>query len=242
MATTLPGGAATPTFTANGSNAAKNTTVTFHAAGTYTFTATITDGSGLSTTSSVTVTVSQVATSVAVTPANMFVLLGGTQQYSASLLDQFGSAMAVQPAFTWTAAVGTITSGGLLTAPRTAGTDTITATSGLLHGSTGVTYSAACFLGLKDPTLAGLTQGLFTKDGEITRLDMIAILQSVAADGTISATDFSDLKTIVADAAALDMPGYVKVLATDVVNGNLANAHYQGQTLGDLAAGSAARS
>ena len=53
---------------------------------------------------------------------------------------------------------------------------------------------------------------------------MIAILSSVAADGTVSATDFSDLKTIVADAATLDMPGYVKVLATDVVDGNLANA------------------
>ena len=169
VATTLPGGAATPTFTANGSNAAKNTTVTFHAAGTYTFTATITDGSGLSTTSSVTVTVSQVATSVAVTPANMFVLLGGTQQYSAALLDQFGNAMAVQPAFTWTAAVGTITFGGMLTAPRTAGR-TRSRPPADRSRLDRRDHSAACFLGLKDPTLAGLTQGLFTKDGSITRL------------------------------------------------------------------------
>src|SRR5262249_49480939 len=36
-------------------------------------------------------------------------------------------------------------------------------------------------------------------------------------------------------------PGYVQVLAGDVVNGNPANAHFQGQTLGNLAAGSTAR-
>ncbi len=44
-------------FSANGSNAAKNTTVTFAKAGTYSFTVTITDQVGLSVTSSVSVTV-----------------------------------------------------------------------------------------------------------------------------------------------------------------------------------------
>ena len=49
------------------------------------------------------------------------------------------------------------------------------------------------------------------------------------------------MRTIVgADAAKLNMPGYVQALASDVVNGNPANAHYQGQALGNLAAGSAA--
>ena len=36
------------------------------------------------------------------------------------------------------------------------------------------------------------------------------------------------------------MPGYVQVLAGDVVNGNPANANYQGQPLGNLAVGSSA--
>ena len=36
------------------------------------------------------------------------------------------------------------------------------------------------------------------------------------------------------------MPSYVQVLAGDVVNGNPANAHYQGAPLGNLAAGSSA--
>ena len=60
------------------------------------------------------------------------------------------------------------------------------------------------------------------------------------AKGSVSATDFADLKTIVADAAALKMPDYVRVLAGDVVIGNAANAKYQGQALGNLAAGSSA--
>ena len=38
------------------------------------------------------------------------------------------------------------------------------------------------------------------------------------------------------------MPGYVQVLASDVVNGNAANATYQGQPLGNLAVGSSAPS
>jgi hypothetical protein len=56
-ATATPAGAKTPTFAANGTNAAKNTTATVFAPGTYQFTVTITDSSGLLTTSAVSVTV-----------------------------------------------------------------------------------------------------------------------------------------------------------------------------------------
>ena len=101
-----------------------------------------------------------------------------------------------------------------------------------------ITWGGANSLGLMDQTLANLVQSL-DADGSISRLDMIQILRSVAANGTLSATDLADLRTIVgADAAKLNMPGYVQVLASDVVNGNAANAHYQGQTLGNLAANS----
>ena len=48
---------------------------------------------------------------------------------------------------------------------------------------------------------------------------------------TISATDLNDLKTILTDAAALHIPGYVQTLACDVIDGNAANANFQGQTL-----------
>ena len=61
-------------------------------------------------------------------------------------------------------------------------------------------------------------------DGSLSRADMIQILTSVGASGTVSATDFADLKTILANAAQYNMPSYVQVLAGDVVNGNAANA------------------
>ena len=48
------------------------------------------------------------------------------------------------------------------------------------------------------------------------------------------------MKTILGEAATLNMPGYVQVLAGDVINGNPANANYQGQPLGNLAVGSTA--
>ncbi len=62
------GGPSGATFAANGSNAAKNTTVTVTQAGDYTFLATITDKGGLSTTSTVNVTVSQTPTCITVNP------------------------------------------------------------------------------------------------------------------------------------------------------------------------------
>ena len=64
-------------------------------------------------------------------------------------------------------------------------------------------------------------------DGSLSRADMIQILTSVGAGGTLSATDLSDLKTILANAAQYNMPNYVQVLAGDVVNGSPANADYQ---------------
>src|SRR5262249_42445883 len=78
---------ALPTFSANGSNAAKTTTVTFDRAGTYTFQVTITDAGGLSTTSSVTVTVAQTLTSIKVSPSSSTVTQGGTVQLTATGYD-----------------------------------------------------------------------------------------------------------------------------------------------------------
>jgi hypothetical protein len=58
--TSRPQGAPLPTFSANGTNAAKNTTVKFPGPGDYALTVTITDAAGLSTTSTVNVTVATV--------------------------------------------------------------------------------------------------------------------------------------------------------------------------------------
>ena len=134
-----PTGAAVPSFSLNGSNAAQNTTATFSQAGTYVIQATITDAGGLSTTSPVTLTVDQTFTSIALSPANTSLAAGGTQQFSATALDQFGIGMAVQPSFTWSATDGVIDPTGLFVAPPTSGPVTIGATSGSVGGSTTVT-------------------------------------------------------------------------------------------------------
>ena len=90
-ATTLPNGAAMPTFSDNGSNAAKDTTATFSMAGTYGITVTITDPYGLSTSSSVSVTVNQ-------TPTSIF-NSGQPPTATATVFDQFGNPLANQPTF-----------------------------------------------------------------------------------------------------------------------------------------------
>ena len=234
--TSAPSGAAAPTFNVNGTNAAKQATVTFGKAGTYTFTAKITDADGLSVTSDVTVVVNSMASGVAVSPANATLALGTTQQFSAAAVDQFGAALATQPTFTWKTTAGSISAKGLFTAPKKAGSATITAVSGSIQGTTTVTVGSS-LLGLKDAALESLAEKLFG-DGSINRLDMIQILRSVGSDDNkVDATEIGDLKTILNDASMLKIPGYVQVLAGDVVKGNTANAHFQGKPLGNLAAG-----
>jgi hypothetical protein len=249
---TGPSGAAAATFSANGTNAAKNTAVTFHQAGTYSFTADIVNPQNLSVLSNaVSVKVDQTLTGFAISPATVGVYLGSAQAFTAAGTDQFGQAIALPSgtSVSWSVASavgstvkGTITSTGALTAsyvaPATATKDVVTAVDGSQTATANVTVTST-FLGLQDATLAALVQS-DDADGSLNRADMIQILGTAAGEngGVLSAADFSDLKTILSDAATLDMPQYVQVLAGDVVNGNPANAHYQGQTLGNLAVGS----
>jgi hypothetical protein len=139
--TSKPAGAADPTFSVNGSNAAKNTVATFSRAGSYTFLVTITDAGGLSATSTVSVTVQQTLTTIQVTPRTATVKVGGTVQFTALALDQFGNALGVQPAFTWTlTGRGSLSSKGLYTAPRKPGGPyTIRATAQGIVGKASVT-------------------------------------------------------------------------------------------------------
>jgi hypothetical protein len=136
-------GPAAVSFSANGSNAAKNVTATFTRAGTYTFVVTITDAGGLSVTSNTSVTVQQTLTSITVTPATTTVLVQQTVQFTATAFDQFGQALSTQPKFTWTlTGRGTLSSTGLYTAPRRAGGPyTITASAGGIKGTAQVTVT-----------------------------------------------------------------------------------------------------
>ena len=137
----------------NGTAAGNNTTATFTKAGSYAFQVTITDTSGLSSSSSVSVTVNQTWTSIVVTPASSTVNEGGTQQFSASALDQFGLAMASQPTFNWSlSGVGSLSSSGLYTAPGNTGSATVTATSGSFSATASVTVT----VGQSRPTVTGI--------------------------------------------------------------------------------------
>jgi hypothetical protein len=158
QATTVPNGAGTPTFSANDSNAARNSTATFTSAGAYVFSVTITDPEGLTATSSVNVTVNQTLTTIIVSPSTVNIQLQTTQQFSATGYDQFGGQLLTQPKWTWTTTTGTITTGGFLTdSSGTAGM--VTATSGLFRGTANFTASPAEIV--PDPILPGSLTDLY---------------------------------------------------------------------------------
>jgi hypothetical protein len=132
------------TYSANGTNHAKNTTATFSAAGSYTFTATIANAGGLVTTSSVSVTVNAVLTAVSIAPVTIGVSTG--RQLTGTAVDQFGNAMTSQPALTWSLlnGVGSITAAGLYTAPAGGlATAQVKATTGSASGTGVVNVVAA---------------------------------------------------------------------------------------------------
>ncbi|MGA2033876.1 MAG: alkaline phosphatase family protein [Thermoguttaceae bacterium] len=136
VATAMPAGAASPLFNVNGNNAAKNTTVSFSQAGRYAFQVTIADPAGLSVTSATNVLVSQTLSRLTISPTAVILGLGAKRQLAAAGFDQFGAAMAANPA--WTATAGTITAAGLYHAPAGAAKGTVTAKSGSLSATVAV--------------------------------------------------------------------------------------------------------
>ena len=106
-ATTIPNGATAPIFSVNGNNAAQNTVATFSKAGIYTFTVTMVNRQGLSTTVTVNVTVNQTP-KVTVTPGGVSIAANGTQTFTvASAVDQFGNSLGVS-SWAWSASTGSI--------------------------------------------------------------------------------------------------------------------------------------
>jgi regulation of enolase protein 1 (concanavalin A-like superfamily) len=142
-ATSLPEGAAVPTFGDNGTNAAKAVTATFTKAGTYTFRVRIADVAGLSALSDVTVVVEPTLTRLALTPAGPApVAPGQSLQFTAAEVDQFGDPIeGAAPQVLWVSTGGSITQDGWFTAPAETGTYTITALAGGADGSAEVTVA-----------------------------------------------------------------------------------------------------
>jgi hypothetical protein len=144
----VPANAPPPIFTANGTNAAKNTTAIFNQAGSYTLTATIKDQSGLTTTSTVTVVVSQTVTQMYVQPPNTSVAIGSTPlQFYVIGSDQFSNPIIFAnpgaPTVAWSVSGGgTISNSGVFT-PTADGTFTVTAISDGYTAVTTVTVTGA---------------------------------------------------------------------------------------------------
>jgi hypothetical protein len=175
-------GAPEVTFTASGTNAAKSATAAFTKVGTYVFTATVTDAGGLSTTSSVSVTVSPVLTTIAVGPASIALNAAATKQFTATANDQFGIALVPQPTITWsqTGGIGTVSSTGLLTASESSVTGTVTATSGTLVGASAVTITNHA------PTVASAaTAAPNPATGTATSLSVLGVDEDTAEGGLI---------------------------------------------------------
>jgi hypothetical protein len=92
-------------------------------------------------------------------------------------------------------------------------------------------------LNISDLALRSLVRQDVNRDHVLNRADMLAIFGEVEQDGKVTSNEFTDLKHVVGDTSYFVGVGYVDVLASDVVNGNAANAHYQGTTLGNLTGG-----
>ena len=123
-------------FSPNGDNASKNTTAYFDKAGDYLFTISTHDGQNLATTSSVMVRVVPTPARVDVAPEIASVTNGGSQQFTASLVDQFDDPVTPQPvSFTWSSdGGGVISSSGLFTASSEGGPFDVSAASASFGG------------------------------------------------------------------------------------------------------------
>jgi hypothetical protein len=85
---------------------------------------------------------------------------------------------------------------------------------------------------LQDVHIQVLAQADTTRDGTLTRNDMIGIFKLVAHEGKILRTaELSDLTTLVGNAKELGMPEYVESLSSKVVGYNPANTQYRGKSL-----------
>ena len=129
-------------FSVSGTNAAQDTTATFSQAGTYTFEVIASDTTGKTAKSDVTVTVDQTLTLIKVSPQTVTIAATANQPFSAQAGDQFSILMSPQPSFAWSLAsgVGSINPAtGVYSAPGTAGSAVVEASSGGVRGTASVT-------------------------------------------------------------------------------------------------------
>jgi uncharacterized repeat protein (TIGR01451 family) len=136
-----PSGAKPLEFSVNGTNAARNATVRVQKDGTYQLHCVITNGIGHSVTAPVELIITQVATSLRLTPHAQTFARGASMQYGGTALDQFGHPMRTAPtlAFKVKSGSGTFNDHGMFTAGQTWGHVLIQISEDGLTGDLGAT-------------------------------------------------------------------------------------------------------
>ncbi len=92
---------------------------------------------------------------------------------------------------------------------------------------------------LQDAAIRSLAKERFA-DHVLGRADMLAVFDEVKRQGDVTAVELGDLQAIAGRSALFTGVAYVQNLSGKVALGNTANAHYQGEALGNLAAGDSA--
>jgi hypothetical protein len=141
-----------------------DTTVTFVSDGTYVLELTA-DDTALQATDTVTITVEAAPAlmAIAVTPADVALVYGATQAFSASGTDQYGDPIGVTAV--WSATGGTIDADGNYTAGDTTGTFTVTAEDGAVSGTANVTISEPPLTANAGGPYTGAEQSAIALDG-----------------------------------------------------------------------------
>jgi hypothetical protein len=136
-----PEGAKLPLFNVNADSAAQEVIARFSKDGGYILKCTVADPSGYFATTDVFVTVSQKATTLRIQPHKAHIAQNGSQQYTTTVLDQFGHLMRNTQVLTYAvqsgAASGSIGSTGLFIATAVDGVVTIEIEDGKLIGTVG---------------------------------------------------------------------------------------------------------
>lgn len=201
----LTSGPASVTYSANNSNAAKNSDVTFTEVGIYDFVVAVVDGAGNMANSAVTVTVQATPTRIDVQPAVVVLRPAETQTFTAAVYDQFDAQLS-SATVTWTVSGGgVIDASGEFTAGATEGGPfSVTATLGSVTDAAQVTIMAAPdteapTVAIDAPTGGTTVTGMTTVTA--TASDNIAV---VGVEFFVDATSLGEV-TVAPYAATLDV-------------------------------------
>ena len=157
--------------------------------GSYAFQVTATDPGGLTATSTLTVLVIPTATAIRISPDPISVPAGGTESLTDSVVDQFGYAVASQPASNWSiiGGVGSIgTSSGVYTAPVGGGSAVLQVAAGGVLAQATVLISWASPVGT-DSTTEGTWIGTYGAIG----YDVINSTANIPSYATVTPSDQS---------------------------------------------------